>query len=275
MNEILLSKLGFPDSTYLGTRVFKKLFFENAALTATDKKSLKEDVETIIWQYTLKPSTIQIKAYTDVQREYLEVAVLEITLRSPRNYKRLAEVIHRAIPYPMLLTFAQNPEKSSKEPDDNDNEKHEDMHKDTESKVALSVAPKRFSQAEKGAVVVEEFFTTGWIDLEKISDIEQAFLDTLNLSNLPHTHFLAFYSALMDRFIALDCASLTGKYRLNNEEISQEARRQQLTVCHELEGKIAKLRATLHKQDQFNRKVELNVQIKQLEKQLQKESLSL
>jgi len=273
MNKILLSRLGFPDASYLGKRVFKKLFFENATLTPADKKSLQDDVNTITWQYTLKPSTIQIKPYADDQREYLEVAVLEITLRSPRNYKRLAEVIHRAIPYPLLLVFVQNSGMGRDELENDENS--EDVPRETESKVALSVAPKRFSQAEKGAVVVEEFFTIGWIDLEKMSDIEQAFLDTLNLSSLPHTHFLAFYSALMDRFIAFDCASLTGKYRLDNEEISQEARRQQLTLCHELEGKIAKLRATLHKEDQFNRKVELNVQIKQLEKQLQKESLSL
>lgn len=273
MNEILLSRFGFPEASYLGKRIFKKHFFENSTLTPADKKSLQDDVGTITWQYTLKPSTIQIKPYTDEQREYLEVAVLEITLRSPRNYKRLAEVIHRAIPYPLLLVFVQNSEASSDELEDD--EYSENVPKETESKVALSVAPKRFSQAEKGAVVVEEFFTTGWIDLEKISDIEQAFLDTLNLSNLPHTHFLAFYSALVDRFIAFDCASLTGKYRLDNEEISQKARRQQLTVCHELEGKIAKLRAALRKEAQFNRKVELNVQIKQLEKQLRKESTSL
>ncbi|NLN42781.1 MAG: DUF4391 domain-containing protein, partial [Methanosarcina sp.] len=247
MNEILLSRFGFPEASDLGKRVFKKHFFENATLTPADKKSLQDDVGTITWQYTLKPSTIQIKPYTDEQREYLEVAVLEITLRSPRNYKRLAEVIHRAIPYPLLLVFIQNSEAGSDELEDDEN--LEDMPRETESKVALSVAPKRFSQAEKGAVVVEEFFTTGWIDLEKISDIEQAFLDTLNLSNLPHTHFLAFYSALMDRFIAFDCASLTGKYLLGNEEISQEARRQQLTVCHELEGKIIKLRAILRKED--------------------------
>lgn len=273
MNEILLSRFGFPEASDLGKRVFKKHFFENATLTPADKKSLQDDVGTITWQYTLKPSTIQIKPYTDEQREYLEVAVLEITLRSPRNYKRLAEVIHRSIPYPMLLVFAQNPEKSSEESDGNDNS--EDMHRERESKVALSVAPKRFSQAEKGAIVTEEFFTTGWIDLEKPSAVEKAFLDNLSFSSLPHTHFLAFYSALVSRFIAFDCASLTGKYRLNNEEISQEARRQKLTLCHELEGKIAKLRATLHKEDQFNRKVELNVQIKQLKKQLQKESLLL
>lgn len=273
MNEILLSRLGFPDASYLGKRVFKKHFFENATLTPADKKSLQDDVGTITWQYTLKPSTTQIKPYADEQREYLEVAVLEITLRSPRNYKRLAEVIHRAIPYPMLLVFVQNSGMGRDELEDDENS--ENVPKETESKVTFSVAPKRFSQAEKGAVVVEEFFTTGWINLEKMSDIEQAFLDNLSLSNLPHTHFLAFYSALMDRFIAFGCASLTGKYRLDNGEISQEARWQQLTLCHELEGKIAKLRATLRKEAQFNRKVELNVQIKQLEKQLQKESLSL
>lgn len=273
MNEILLSLLGFPDASYLGKRIFKKHFFENATLTPADKKSLQDDVGTITWLYTLKPSTIQIKPYSDEQREYLEVSILEITLRSLRNYKRLAEVIHRAIPYPLLLIFAQNSGASIDELEDDENS--EDIPRETESKVALSVAPKRFSQAEKGAVVVEEFFTTGWIDPEKPSTIEKAFLEDLNLSNLPHTHFLAFYSALMDRFIAFGCASLTGKYRLDNGEISQEARWQQLTLCHELEGKIAKLRATLHKEDQFNQKVELNIQIKQLEKQLQKESLSL
>lgn len=273
MNKLLFSRFGFPDSSYLCKRVFKKYFIENATLTLTDKKSLQDDVGTITWQYTLKPFTIQIKPYADEQREYLEVAVLEITLRSPRNYKRLAEVIHRTIPYPLLLVFVHNSRKSSDEPEDDENS--EDMPSETESKVALSVAPKRFSQAEKGVIVVEEFFTTGWIDLEKPSSIEQFFLEDLNLSNLPHTHFLAFYSSLVDRFIAFDCASLTGKYRLDNEEISQEARRQKLTFCHKLEGKIIKLRAILRKEDQFNRKVELNVQIKQLEKQLQKESTLL
>lgn len=273
MNDILLFKLGLPDASYLGKRIFKKHFFENATLTPADKKSLQDDVGTITWQYTLKPNTIQIKPYTDEQREYLEIAILEITLRSLRNYKHLAEVIHRAIPYPLLLVFVQNLRTSNEELEDDDNS--EDMPRETVSKVALSVAPKRFSQAEKGAIVAEEFFTTGWIDFEKLSDIEQTFLDRLNLSGLPHTHFLAFYLALVDRFIALDCASLTGKYRLDNEEISQEARRQQLTVCHDIEGKIIKLRATLRKETQFNRKVELNVQIKQLDKQLQKESTSL
>ena len=273
MNEILLSKLGLPDACYLGKRVFKKYFIENATLTPADKKSLQDDVGTVSWQYTLKPSTIQIKPYTDDQREYLEIAILKITLHSPRNYKRLAEVIHRAIPYPLLLVFVLNSGTSSEELEDDENSEY--IPKETESKVALSVAPKRFSQAEKGAVVVEEFFTADWINLEKTSDIEQAFLDTLSLSSLPHNHFLAFYSALVDRFIALDCASLTGKYQLDNERISSEARRRQLTACHELEGKIIKLRATLRKEAQFNRKVELNIQIKQLEKQLQKESLSL
>ena len=141
--------------------------------------------------------------------------------------------------------------------------------------MALSVAPKRFSQSEKGAIVVEEFFTTGWIDLTSPTVPEQAFLNSLDISSLPHIHFLAFYSALLDRFIALDCASLTGKYQLNNKATNQEARRQCLTTCHELEGRIDKLRKNLRREAQFNRKVELNTKIKQLEQQLQQESSSL
>lgn len=274
MNESLLFKFGFPDTTYLGKRIFKKYFFQNAILTPSDKKHLQNDVSIITWQYILKPSTVQIKPYADSQREYLEVVVLEITFRSLGNYKRLAEVIHRAIPYPLLLVLTQNSSSISEELEV-DEKISKDTTTETESKVALSAAPKRFSQAEKGAIVVEEFFTTDWINLEKLSNIEQAFLDDLNFSNLPCTHFLAFYSALVDRFIALDCASLTGNYRLNSEEISQEARRKRLSVCHELEGKIIKLRATLRKETQFNRKVEFNIQIKQLEKQLHKEFLSL
>lgn len=274
MNEILQSKLGFPDITYLGKRIFKKHFFQNATLTPSDRKSLQSNVSTILWQYTLKPGTVQIKTYADNQREYLEVVVLEITLRSPDNYKRLAEVIHRAIPYPLLLVLTQNSSSNIEELEE-DEENSKNMIMQPESKVALSVAPKRFSQVEKEAIVVEEFLTTGWIDLEKPSNSEQAFLETLRFSSLPHTHFLAFYSALVDRFIALDCASFTRNYQLDCEEISQEARRKRLAVCHDIEGKILKLRATLRKETQFNRKMELNIQIKQLEKQLQKKSLSL
>jgi hypothetical protein len=243
-------KMTLPDSCLLGKRVFKKLFQENAKLGATDKKAFREDIDTIVWQYTLKPGTIPIQAYEDENREYLEVAILQVNLKTQKRTNRIAEIIHRAIPYPLLLVFV------------------------FESSCALSMAHKRFSQAEKGAIVAEEFRTTDWIDLTGPTPAQHAFLESLAVSGLPHTHFYAFYSALLERLIALDCARLNGKYRLENK-VGHAARRERLAACRELELKIADLRVAIRNETQFNRQVELNTKIKSLEQQLQRQAALL
>ncbi len=247
----LFAWMGFPEASLLGKRVFKKLFVENAPLTAVDKKSLQKDVEDVTWQYTLKPSTIPIKVYEDTEREYLEVAVLEVAMRSRRSSSRLAEVIHRAIPYPLFIAFS------------------------FEDECCLSVAPKRFSQAEKGAIVAEECFNTPWISLDSPSEIDRAFLDSLALGGLPHTNFLAFYSAWVDRFIAYDCALLSGAFQVASKAVDPAERRERLAACHQLETQIADLRAALNKEPQFNRQVELNTKIKNTERRLRQLAATL
>lgn len=251
MTGQLLESLGFPEASRLGKRVFKKLFVETGSLTASDKKSLQDDVEGVTWQYTLKPGTIPIKSYEDAEREYLEVAVLEVAMRTRKSCTRLAEVIHRAIPYPLLIVFS------------------------FENECCLSVAPKRFSQAEQGVIIAEEFLTTGWIDLAAPTEIDQAFLDSLALGGLPHTHFLAFYSAWGDRFAAYDCARLSGVFQVGSKAVDPAERRERLAACHALELQIAEFRAALKKEPQFNRQVELNTKIKNTEKQLRQLAATL
>jgi len=109
MSNILNSQLSIlnffraPEECRLGKRVFKKLFHDNAKLSSADKKALQDDVDTILWQYTFKPTTIPIQPYVDDQREYAEIVVLQVFLRNLKRYKRIIEIIHRAIPYPMIL----------------------------------------------------------------------------------------------------------------------------------------------------------------------------
>src|SRR5680860_494466 len=99
MTDALYASMGIPDACQLGKRVFKKPFHENAKLGATDKKAFREDIDTVTWQYTLKPSTIPIQPYEDDQREYHEVAVLHVNLKTRKRTARIAEIMHRAIPY--------------------------------------------------------------------------------------------------------------------------------------------------------------------------------
>lgn len=244
MIDVLYDNMAIPESCYLGKRVFKKLFHENAKLGATDKKAFREDIDTITWQYTLKPSTIPIQPYEDEQREYLEVSILQVDMKTQKRIGRISEIIHRAIPYPLLIVFV------------------------FQKLCALSTAHKRFSQAEKGAIVAENFVVTEWIDLSAPTKTQEEFIESLAITNLSYLHFFAFYSGLVERLVALDCSRLTGEFRLEQES-TREARSERLDACHNLEEKITEYKAAIKKETQFNRKVELNIKIKELEKQLE------
>ena len=79
----------------------------------------------------------------------------------------------------------------------------------------------------------------------------------------------------MDRLVALDCARLTGEYRLESLADMREARRKRLAVCHDLEGRIEECRIAINKETQFNRQVELNMKMKELESRLSEKAAAL
>ena len=68
---------------------------------------ISDGIEELLWVAALKPTTIGVPEYRDDVREYLEIAVLRVTLRAGGKATRLIELIHRAVPYPLLLLTAQ------------------------------------------------------------------------------------------------------------------------------------------------------------------------
>ena len=91
--------------------------------------------------YTLKPETINIPAFINEEYDYSEVAILQVQLRETKHYKRLAQIIQRTIPYPLLIIFS-----------------HDDH-------IALSVADKQINRVDHNKIKVADFQETHWIDL--------------------------------------------------------------------------------------------------------------
>jgi len=241
MIETLYKWMAIPESCRLGKRVYKKLFHENAKLSATDKKALRDGVDTILWQYTFKPTTIPIQPYEDDQREYHEVALLQVNLKETGRVNRLAEIVHRAIPYPLFVVFV------------------------FDMACSISLAYKRFSQAEKEAIVSEGFQATSWLDLSNPTENQTAFLKSLDISTWPHTHFFAFYRAAMDRVIALACAEHTGHYSLeipNGLSIDDQVRK--LKQVEKLQQEKSEIQGKLKKEKNLGTQVQLNTRIKQI-----------
>src|SRR5689334_2029746 len=103
----IIGALALPPDARVDQRVPKKLFLEQGAPTAADKRLIQDGIEEVQWIAALKPANIGVPAYKDDRRDYLEISVLTATLRPAAKAPRLTELIHRAIPYPLLLAAVQ------------------------------------------------------------------------------------------------------------------------------------------------------------------------
>ena len=240
----IINALGIPPEARVDQRVPKKLLLEQGAPTAADKRQIQDGIEEMTWVAALKPTNIAVPAFRDEAREYLEIAVLTATLRSAAKPTRLIELIHRAIPYPLVLVAA---------------------HGDT---VSLSLAHKRWSQGETGKVVIEDVHRTVPFRPDVPKAEEALFLASLGLSSLPARDMFALYQGWLDRMAALEAAGITGLFAPPDSTDRASALRDGLDTHARLRRDLAVLRAQAEKEKQINRRAELNLEIKRLEAKL-------
>ncbi len=235
-----VAALALPNGARVDRRVPKTLLIENSAPTATDKRRIREEVAEIRWLAALKPTTIGVVEYRDAVREYLEIAVLELTLRSGAHTDRLTELVHRAVPYPVLLIAWQGdaPE--------------------------LSLAHKRASQSEAGKTVIDgEIVTTRPIE-DCASERSMAFGEALALNRQPRATLHALYQGWIDVARALNAARIIGAFSLPASAVSAASRADALREYQCLEAKIANLRVTASKEKQIANRAEINMALKRL-----------
>lgn len=237
-----LNLLGIPNASRVDRVVFKKLFYESGALDAADKKALKDDVSKIRWLYSLKPETCPIAPYITDERDYGEVAIISVELTEPKRVRRVAQLMHKAIPYPLLVWFCY------------DNE------------LALSVADKRNSQADKDKWVLEDHWLSPWLGADLSPEVEAAFWDDSRLNVLPSSHYEAFYKGWKVRVLALLCAEHTRHYQREGKDPDQ--RIETLKTLERQEQQRAELKNQLKKEKQMGRQVALNTQLRELDGQI-------
>lgn len=241
--DALFTALDLPAGSRVDQRVPKKLLLENGAPTAADKRHINEGIEDLVWLAALKPTTIGVPEYRDDAREYLEIAVLRLTLRTGAKTTRLVELLHRAIPYPVLLLTEQG------------------------AQPGVSMAHKRWSQGEAGKTVLEdEVITVDW-DTRRDTDHWPAFRDALALGCQPRATLYALYQGWLDTLLALRAARVTGVFAVAANTEKAAVRREALREWARLDAVIARLRSSASGEKQLARQVELNLEFKRVEAQ--------
>lgn len=240
----ILEALDLPLRSRVDQRVPKKLLQENGAPTAADKRIINEGVEELIWLAALKPTTIGVQEYKDAVREYSEIAVLRISLRSAAKAGRLAELVHRAVPYPVLLLTERA---------------------DGEAPIELSAAHKRWSQGEAGKTVLDnDIEAVGW-DPKRDGDRWPAFYDALGVGKQPRSTLHELYQGWIDALLALQAARITGAFTMHADATEAVRRREALHEMLRLEAEISRLRSAAEKERQMARRVAINLELKRVE----------
>ena len=236
----VIAALDLPGNARVDRRVPKTLLAERAAGTAADKRAIANDIESLVWTAALKPGTVGIPAFRDADRSYEEVEVMSLTLREAARRERLTELVHRAIPYPVLLVA------------------------ESATQTSVTAVHIRRSQAEAERTVLAGGIVSVTWDRTDATSTPEAFRLALSLSALTPTSLLTLYQGWIDALVSLQASCVTGVFTLPQSPVHAEARRQALATLTQLDAEATRLRTEAGRTTQMARKADINVALKRL-----------
>lgn len=237
--------LGLPPDARVDARVPKKLLVEQAASTSADKRAIQEGIDELHWFAACKPVTIGVPSFADDTWEYLEIAVIGCTFRLGAKAARLIELIHRAIPYPVLLIAAE------------------------QDGITMSAAHKRRAQNGAGRTVIERVAAVSGLHPSAANAAEVAFLNSLSLTLQPRADLYVLYCGWLARIEAMIASRVTGVFASTDDAETVDRRRAALDAHARLTREIETLRGRAKREKQLNRRVDLNMAIQRLEADIQ------
>lgn len=234
-------KLNIPKNCIVDNTVFKKAFLENADLLSFDKKIINEHIKKVTWKYCLKPDTINIQPYRSDERDYLEIEIMEVQLNDDSKIKRIAEIIMRAIPYPILLVF------------------------NNEKQIQLAVGDMRKNLNDSSKVTVDDFVFTDWLDIDTTDIFTNKLYENLNIKQLRFTNFYELYQDITSKLNNYNISKLKNAINVNEQSNMSETDKKK---CYDeiliMESQMNTLKSKFKKVDSIKEKVEINIKINDL-----------
>lgn len=234
----------------LENSISKNSFYSNGNLKKSDKELFVNGIEKIIWQYSLKEESEGFRSYTNDNIEYDEIEVIRVILKEDCRYKKIAEIIQKTIPYPMIIIFELG------------------------NKVLFNTAFKRINKNDDNKNIAEEFNYTNWIDIANPNNKEIKFLKSLNIKNVMVNDFYKLYEEITNKIIIFNTSIYEeGDTNIENKDI-EEIKAIKAKIDNII-MEIEKAKRQRDKEKQLNKRIDYQMKIKKLEIEKEKLILSL
>ena len=167
-------------------------------------------------------------------------AVLKLDLRPTAGGERLVELVHRAVPYPVLLIAWRDgtPE--------------------------LSLAHKRRSLGDVDKTVIDNEIIIARVFGDYVHEPATGFRDALALARQPQDTLLALYQGWIDTVQAFRAATITGAFLVPATAQAAADRQAALRDYRSLDDRIANVHSDASKEKQMSRRAEMNMELARL-----------
>lgn len=241
-----------PDAAIVNNIIPKQDIFEATGMNKSDKDYFVRYVKQIRWLYKFSDDTIRTKPYLDEEREYYEAELFSIKLkkefqeynhntgnfhRFDARLDRIVDILLRFIPYPILICVEFNDE------------------------IKFYVSHISESKSDFDKITLDELINTDWINTNEMDRFGEELINKLQIDNLDKTNVYTFYDDIVTAIIQYNGSKEAGQeVILNSDEIQKI-----MGDIKVLEREIADLRVRIRREDNFNKKLEYNMQIKELQ----------
>ncbi|QKE28264.1 DUF4391 domain-containing protein [Arcobacter acticola] len=235
--EDFFNSLSIPESCFVGKKLDKKEFNDNFSLNVNERKVLSQYINRIELSNLLNSNTININPYIDEVKDYSEIAIIQVKISNKDKLKSINEIIQQ-IPYPLIVFYTY------------------------EEELCLCLSPKRINKSDSSKLVVEEVHFSKWLDFNSLNEIDKRFLENLNINNHPFTDSLSFYDSYLDKLIAFNASKYSGTLEVSTNT------KQLLEEIQLLETQITEQKNKIKKEPNFNDKVPLQIELKNMNDKL-------
>ena len=220
--------------------ITKQMVYEAGDLNIKEKEIFTSEVRKIVWEASLKEENTGFKAYRDENIEYDEVEIIRVVLKEKKQYKKIANILQKLMPYPIILIFEYDKE------------------------FLINLAFKRINKNDDEKNTLDEMEFSAWFFAEnqpEVAENEKIFLKSLNIKNILVNNFYMLYKNLEKSLLIYNTSIATGINRSFTEKSAEELKKLQSDLDF-LNSAIRKLEIKRDKEKQLNKRIEYQMKIK-------------
>lgn len=240
----LIAALHLPAECRVDRTIPRSVLAEQAAGGRTDRRLITTEVQSATWVASLKPHQVGVAAWVDEFRVYDEIAVVRVELASPSRVAKVAERLHRAIPYPLILLHA------------------------TEGACGVSAAHKRRSLGDAAARVLDGDVVLAAVRDRSDTGLAQQWVSSLALDQQPSMSLLSLYGGWIAAIERWHRIERLGPNAQPADTLDPDEARRLVAQFDELRKSIDALLRAAETERHLGRRAEINVELQRQRKAL-------